>query len=196
MQAQHGTGGLAARLRLDAGGACLNLLATVGWRGVAGVERVATPAGLATWLVDAGLLDAKPPAGEQDLEQVRRLREAIYAVVQAARHSLTPAAGAVSVVNTAAAYPAPQPRLDAGGRTAARHSDHPIQAAMAVLARDAIDLVTGPDLVRVRECDAADCRMLFLDTSRGARRRWCSMARCGNRAKARAHAARARRPAR
>jgi predicted RNA-binding Zn ribbon-like protein len=36
------------------------------------------------------------------------------------------------------------------------------------------------------------CRMLFLDRSRGRRRRWCSMAECGNRAKVAAHRERAR----
>ena len=37
---------------------------------------------------------------------------------------------------------------------------------------------------RLRPCDAPDCPRWFLDTSKAGRRRWCSMARCGNRAKA------------
>jgi hypothetical protein len=56
---------------------------------------------------------------------------------------------------------------------------------LAVLAGD---LLTGPSREHVRTCPS--CGWLFLDP-RG-RRRWCSMATCGNRAKVRAHAARAR----
>ncbi|TDO68276.1 putative stress-induced transcription regulator [Kribbella sp. VKM Ac-2571] len=50
------------------------------------------------------------------------------------------------------------------------------------------ELLTGSSREHVRTCPS--CGWLFLD-ARG-RRRWCSMATCGNRAKVRAHAARAR----
>ncbi|MCD0505490.1 CGNR zinc finger domain-containing protein [Bordetella petrii] len=53
------------------------------------------------------------------------------------------------------------------------------------LALSAQDLVAHAPLHRLRECEA--CSWLFLDTSRGGRRRWCSMATCGNRAKAPRH---------
>jgi predicted RNA-binding Zn ribbon-like protein len=52
----------------------------------------------------------------------------------------------------------------------------------------AADLLTGSSREHVRTCPS--CGWLFLDP-RG-RRRWCSMATCGNRAKVRAHAARTR----
>jgi hypothetical protein len=52
------------------------------------------------------------------------------------------------------------------------------------------DLLTGPSRAHVRRCPGESCGWLFLD-ARG-RRRWCSMATCGNRAKVRAHAARVR----
>jgi predicted RNA-binding Zn ribbon-like protein len=44
------------------------------------------------------------------------------------------------------------------------------------------DLLQRGDLDRLRECSR--CTHLFLDHGRGRGRRWCSMARCGNRAKA------------
>jgi len=53
------------------------------------------------------------------------------------------------------------------------------------LALSAHGLIADGLLPRLRECEA--CTWLFLDTSRGGRRRWCSMATCGNRAKARRH---------
>lgn len=53
------------------------------------------------------------------------------------------------------------------------------------VAQSAGDLLTSQQLERVRRCDG--CGWLFLDTTRGGRRRWCDMRLCGNRAKARRH---------
>jgi len=55
------------------------------------------------------------------------------------------------------------------------------------VARSAVELLTSADLDHVRECDGRGCGWLFRDTSKAGRRRWCSMAICGNRAKARRH---------
>ena len=55
------------------------------------------------------------------------------------------------------------------------------------VARAALELVTQGDRARLRQCDADDCGLWFYDTSRNGSRRWCSMARCGNRAKVAAH---------
>ncbi|WP_446664793.1 CGNR zinc finger domain-containing protein [Flexivirga sp. B27] len=57
--------------------------------------------------------------------------------------------------------------------------------ALSTIARDAIiHLRDRRD--RLRNCSGPDCPMIFLDLSRAGRRTWCSMARCGNRAKVRA----------
>lgn len=40
---------------------------------------------------------------------------------------------------------------------------------------------------RIRRCANHDCVLWFLDVSRPGTRRWCSMASCGNREKARRH---------
>ncbi|MFI5630759.1 CGNR zinc finger domain-containing protein [Streptomyces sp. NPDC051664] len=42
-----------------------------------------------------------------------------------------------------------------------------------------MELFAGPFARRIRECDAHDCQLLFIDTSRAGGRRWCAMARCG-----------------
>jgi predicted RNA-binding Zn ribbon-like protein len=52
------------------------------------------------------------------------------------------------------------------------------------IVRSAIELLTSSDVGRVRVCAGDGCGWLFLDSSRTHRRRWCSMAICGNRAKA------------
>jgi len=59
----------------------------------------------------------------------------------------------------------------------------PIAQAMA-------DLVCDADFTLVKNCEGPACTMLFLDTTKGHARRWCSMAVCGNRAKQATHRAR------
>jgi predicted RNA-binding Zn ribbon-like protein len=56
----------------------------------------------------------------------------------------------------------------------------------------AADLLAGPGRAVVRCCANPRCRVLFLDESRTGNRRWCSMAGCGNREKARRHYQRTR----
>lgn len=53
------------------------------------------------------------------------------------------------------------------------------------LALAAYNLLSQASLASLRECGA--CTWLFLDLSRSKSRRWCSMATCGNRAKAQRH---------
>lgn len=43
------------------------------------------------------------------------------------------------------------------------------------------------DFSNVKACEGPVCTLLFADHTRGHRRRWCSMAMCGNRAKQAAH---------
>lgn len=68
--------------------------------------------------------------------------------------------------------------------------DAGIAAPLLAVSRSAADLLTTADLTRVKACPGHHCGWLFLD--RRGRRRWCSMAACGNRAKVRAHAKRSR----
>ena len=63
------------------------------------------------------------------------------------------------------------------------------RAGLAVILRrlvwSAAQLLTSPDLSRLRSCANAECGWLFLDTSKNRSRRWCSMDDCGSRAKSR-----------
>src|SRR5262249_15016364 len=81
----------------------------------------------------------------------------------------------------------------AGGRLRHGATRGLMDAVGLPVAISAIELLTSADLDRVKLCPAADCEWLFLDVSRNGTRRWCSMAECGNRAKARQHYQRSRR---
>jgi len=52
--------------------------------------------------------------------------------------------------------------------------------------------VCTEDFSNVKACEGPSCTLLFADHTRGHRRRWCSMALCGNRAKQAAHRHRVR----
>jgi predicted RNA-binding Zn ribbon-like protein len=58
---------------------------------------------------------------------------------------------------------------------------------LAAIARSAAELLVEGAKARVRRCANPSCRLFFYDDSRTHRRRWCSMARCGNRSKVAAY---------
>jgi predicted RNA-binding Zn ribbon-like protein len=58
---------------------------------------------------------------------------------------------------------------------------------LEAVATDTTRLLTGADVSLLQRCANERCILLFVDRSRRAARRWCSMEVCGNRAKVRAH---------
>ncbi|HWH25076.1 MAG TPA: CGNR zinc finger domain-containing protein [Pseudolysinimonas sp.] len=125
-------------------------------------------------------------ATDRDLADALALRSAIsrLAVAVADGHPLGP--DAVDTVNLFAATPDVPPVL-AGGRRRAGAARLRVSQAMSSVARDAVQTLSPASGFRIRRCEAEDCRMVFHDESRTNSRRWCSMQRCGNRAKVRAH---------
>mgnify|MGYP001186362130 CR=1 FL=1 len=52
------------------------------------------------------------------------------------------------------------------------------------VAESLVDLLCYGDLTYLRKCESPNCILYFYDTTKNHKRRWCSMAICGNRAKA------------
>lgn len=141
---------------------------------------------LAAWLsarfgaVDAQARDVQPA-------DALMLRAAIARLARASAQGAAEADPAdIDVLNLFAATPDIPPGLPGGSRQAGRTRASARQA-LATIAREAV-AVFGD--ARIRECGADDCSMIYVDTSRSGTRRWCSMQRCGNRSKVRAHRAR------
>lgn len=152
-------------------------------------QPVADPEALNGWLVER-FPEVAPTAGEREFRDAAALRSAIARLARRASLGESLAPDDVDVVNLFAATPDIPPVLPGGGRQAGRTNARPHQA-LGTVARDAVRLF-GPEADgRIRECSADDCDLVYLDTSRSGNRRWCSMQRCGNRAKVRAHRARA-----
>ncbi|MFE1111839.1 CGNR zinc finger domain-containing protein [Streptomyces rochei] len=174
----------------DPGALCLELLTTGGPGAYARWEVLHRPEDLVDWVGRSRLPGGLELTVEQaDVRRARTLRDALFLLTVDRAHGRPLRPEHVAVVNAAAAEAPLAARIEADGTrgwapgaTGAR--------LLSTVARDAIDLFTGPYADRVRECGADDCRLLFVDTSRPGRRRWCAMEHCGNREKARAHRAR------
>jgi predicted RNA-binding Zn ribbon-like protein len=178
-----------ARFRSGSGRLCLDFMRTLRLRGTDGAtEELDTPEALAAWVAQLGPYpvgaDIPVPSGDV-LRRARQAREAVHALLTAARGDAGPAGcppGERELLNRVAAAAPPVPVLEADGTLAHRAAD-PVGATLAAVARDALDLATSPALDRVRACSGEGCAAWFLDTSRPGNRRWCSMETCGNRAK-------------
>lgn len=174
----------------DAGALCLELLPTGGPGAFARWEVLHAPEDLAAWAARCRIAPV-PELGltSDDVTSARLLRNAMLGLAQARAHGRPLPPGDLEVVNTAAAGTPLAPVLaEDGTRRWATPAGGP--ALLSTVARDAVDLCTGPYAERIRECGAGDCFLLFVDTSRPGRRRWCAMQNCGNRHKVRAHRAR------
>ncbi|MFC9246671.1 CGNR zinc finger domain-containing protein [Streptomyces sp. NPDC057136] len=176
--------------RFDPGALCLELLPTGGLGRYAAYEVLHEPADLVRWAGESRLpagLALSVSAGE--LELGRELRAALWRLTGSRVEGREPAPEDLEVVNAVAAAPPLVARIGADGRRAWAPGATGT-ALLSTVARDAVDLFTGPFAERVRVCEAHNCALLFVDTSRPGRRRWCAMERCGNRHKVRAHRAR------
>lgn len=173
----------------ETGRLCLNFTATLAERHGASYDRWQQPADLARWCAEAGLL-APARVGAADLGKARDLREALYRVIEARKANRKPKPADIALVNNWAAQPVAAPLLDGAASGLTYAARDPLTANLAAIARDGIDLVTGPDLARLRECAEHSCSVLFVDLSRPGKRRWCSMNRCGNKVKKAAFRAR------
>jgi predicted RNA-binding Zn ribbon-like protein len=177
-------------LRFDAGSISLNLVATVGRRFGARIDRLDSSEPLHNWLRAVGLA-ASGTLDDDDLARVRVLREHLDELFRSAFAGRPPATAALRHVNAAAAAAIPQlRRTNSGVALAPPPSGRTLDPLLALIAADAIRVLAGRDRLDLRRCEADDCRMLYLAHGR-PERRWCSSQRCGNRSRVAAHRARA-----
>lgn len=154
------------------------------------VDLLGHPDALIWWLEQSapGPVRALAPSDLPGLRlltlEARRLRKALVATLEAvAAGAASVPAPAAATVNRALGVAPAVHRLTGFELDVYFARTHPL-ALLTPIALSALDLAltTRPD--RLRACAADDCLRWFVDTSKGGRRRWCSMERCGNRAKA------------
>ncbi|MES4909406.1 MULTISPECIES: CGNR zinc finger domain-containing protein [unclassified Streptomyces] len=137
------------------------------------------------------LAETEPGRAASALDRTRELREAVYDLTTALIRQDAPAsAGAVgrienrwkdAVASARLTVRGSTPQLQVGvGTSGLEHINHE-------LALQAFDLLRSLPLERTRVCPGPRCGWVFIDSSRGGRRRWCTMATCGNVVKGRTH---------
>lgn len=140
-------------------------------------DRLADPESLAAWAARAGRpLDAAPDAAAfQSLLQLRTLLRDIFG------HLANGLAPAQANLDALAGMAAPQRLVwdDRAYRAELRPAGDSLKRLKQALVADALDLLTGEALERIKRCPAHDCRWFFFDTSRNGKRRWCAMGDCG-----------------
>lgn len=181
------TGSDGHRWWFDSGSLALDFAYTGGMGDNPIWERLHTPDDLATWL-EGRFEHADGAVSERDLQDAKALRQCIARAVTAASRGEGPSPDDVDVINLYAATPDIPPVLIGGTRQAGRSRVRAGQA-LSAMAREAVELLSGSEADRIRSCSADDCGLVFYDESRSNNRRWCSMQRCGNRAKVRRHRA-------
>ena len=160
------------------------------------IECLRSPDDLSEWLRRAKLTSGPAVTGDEDLARALELREAIDAGVRAAVGREPLAAEPLAVIDAWLEHALTRPSLipDGDGAPAlvTLPARDPIAAALGAVALDAARLLGRADeRARLRICGSDTCSARFFDRSPAARRRWCSMAGCGNHIKMRrAYAAR------
>ena len=154
-------------------------------------ELLKSPADVLSWCESVGLFKTSPrltAAARRklvvDVQDVREHAWSVFGAVARGEAVPTEAFGSLLELAGAGVRAGHIPRIEAArdGWAADWTTEGAILTALSMLAVHAL-FTLPPD--RIRACSR--CGWLFLDSSRGGRRRWCSMNTCGNREKASRH---------
>jgi predicted RNA-binding Zn ribbon-like protein len=184
----------AATMRLDGGHPALDLVNTVYGQVNGPVEHdvLATPGDLVTFARRVGMAGERTPGSRDALRAALLLRNALDRTLRAHIDGGAPPAAASAELEAAVRRAVAAGRLaQTGGALTWTWPDGKAMSPVHRLALAAIELLGDEDeLARLHVCEA--CCWLFVDHSRGAGRRWCSMADCGTEAKKRRYVQRRR----
>ncbi|PJK20774.1 CGNR zinc finger domain-containing protein [Mycolicibacterium goodii] len=148
---------------------------------------------IGNWFKASGLAGARQAAavsgiaGEPFVDRIHEVREASAEIFGAIAADKAPAAAALGLLFASAASGLADNAVDLDGTKprlslAGWRDPDVVTAALAMLSIEGFYTLPRE---RLRSCPR--CEWLFLDTSRGGKRRWCSMQICGNREKVSRH---------
>jgi predicted RNA-binding Zn ribbon-like protein len=146
------------------------------------------------WLQRAGLPTLKFKAKARRgalLDAALALRESARGLIEKRKGGLI---GSPAVLNRLLALDSSFSQLVWSKQQSARREQlqrvTSIEALLVPVAQAVATLIAEADFSLVRECESSDCTVWFYDRTKAHRRRWCSMALCGNRMKVAAFRAR------
>jgi predicted RNA-binding Zn ribbon-like protein len=178
--------------KLIGGRPALDFVNTVSWAGTSKEhDWLHTLANVGRWARSADLGDDQEAdtIARQDREStaaLRRLHELrgdLRAVLAPLAHGGRPPAAAVEALDARAAASGRWRHLDPDTLTWRRLGIDRVDGLVPVLVDDAVAIVVDADHSRLGACPA--CDWLYYDSSRNHSKRWCDMADCGSRDKAR-----------
>ena len=177
------------------GNAALDFINTVSdWQGEP-VDRLDGALGFGAWAGVAGLLDQEdcahlkrdverdPKAAAKFYAGASQLRAALWRVFSAIEMGAVVAENDLALLDDWKVRSSGHCRIVAdsdGFRRRCRDEAPAMERAMRMIVEAAEDLLLDGRLDRLHSCDGADCKWMFLGLSKNGRRRWCSMATCGN----------------
>jgi predicted RNA-binding Zn ribbon-like protein len=154
-------------------------------------EQLDRPESLAAWLSEQGLTRGRVKAGPADLRRAREVREALRKLLLANNgFPLDP--GALDSLNRAAARSRVTAAFDDHATWRVEPSARGVDEGIGRLLAIVFHSMSDGGWQRLKACGADSCQWAFYDLSKNRSGRWCDMAECGNRAKARAYRERAR----
>jgi predicted RNA-binding Zn ribbon-like protein len=149
-----------------------------------GTEDLKDPNTLRDWLVARGLMEAGDEVGESDLRHAIAVREAMRGVIGGnSGQRVYPVD--LATLNQAAAESRLRMRFGPGGRPRLEPEATGAVGALGRLVATLFSAMQAEDWERLKLCGSDGCRWAFYDRSRNHSSRWCTMASCGNREKAR-----------
>jgi predicted RNA-binding Zn ribbon-like protein len=150
-----------------------------------GPEELEDPNTLQAWLVAKGLLASSQTADASDLKHAIALREAIRNVIGANSGLSRLYPVDVATLNGAATASGLRMRFGADGKARLEPEASGVVGAMGRIVATLYAAMEDPDWTRLKLCSSQSCRWAFYDRSKNHSSRWCTMASCGNREKAR-----------
>jgi len=149
-----------------------------------GPEQLTDANTLETWLVARGLMEPGQQVTEADLKHAIAVREAIRGVIGAnSGGTIYPLD--IAILNEAATASRLRARFGADGKARLEPEAGGVAGAMGRMVAAVFTAMADEDWSRLKLCGSATCRWAFFDRSRNHSSRWCTMASCGNRQKAR-----------
>ena len=156
-----------------------------------GPETLASPDALTAWLLGQGLMRGTSTADADDLKHAIALREALRGVIGINSGSAVYPID-VATLNEAASASKLRARFGSDGKARLEPDVSGVTGALGRIVAAAFTAMADDDWTRLKLCSSQTCRWAFFDRSRNHSSRWCTMAACGNREKARRFRAQAR----
>ena len=148
-----------------------------------GPEGLADPNTLKAWLVARKLMDGVQPVDDSDLRHAIAVREAMRSLIGAnTGFPIYPLD--VATLNEAATTSRLRVRFGADGKPRLEPDVPGVVGAMGRLVSTLYAAMADEDWTRLKLCKSPTCRWAFYDRSKNHSSRWCTMASCGNREKA------------